>query len=116
VIQNERIVEAATHQPGMSSGGFDLGEWLLWGVGIVVTTLAGIVGFFYRSIETRNAKDIATLTVINERLEKEMSEMRRSQLTMTAENATLKAENATLKEMIHNLEQRITRYEQGHGA
>jgi predicted RNase H-like nuclease (RuvC/YqgF family) len=100
----------------MSSGGFDPWEWGAWGIGIVVTTLAGIVATFWKIIENRNAKDIAALTLINERLEKEMAEMRRTQLTMTAENATLKAENATLKEMIHNLEQRLQRYEQGHGA
>lgn len=115
-MQGERIVEAATNQPGMASGGFDPWEWGAWGIGVVVTTLAGLVGFFYRSIETRNAKDIAALTVINERLEKEMAEMRRSQSTMAIENAILKTENATLKEMIHNLEQRLQRYENGHGA
>jgi hypothetical protein len=98
----------------MSGGGFDLQEWSAWGIGIVVTTLAGIVATFWKIIENRNAKDIAMLMAINDRLEKEMGEMRRSQLTMTAENAVLRNENAILKESLHNLEQRLSRYEQGH--
>jgi hypothetical protein len=115
VIQNKDLIEATT-QPGMSSGQFDAWEWGAWGVGIVVTTLAGIVGFFYRAIETRNAKDIQMLTMINERLSKEVEELQRSQMTISIENAVLKQENTTLKAKVESLEQRLYRYEQGHGA
>jgi hypothetical protein len=114
-MQGERIVEAAAHQPGTSAG-FDLQEWALWGVGIVVTTLAGIVGFFYRAIETRNAKDIQTLIAINDRLEKEIAETKRAQAKSDVETALLRQENAVLKERIHELEQRLANYERGHGA
>ena len=112
----EHIAEAAKHQPGMTSGTFDPWEWGAWGIGIVVTTLAGIVATFWKIIENRNAKDIASLMLINDRLEKEMGEMQRSQVALSVENAVLKNENATLKEMLHNLEQRLSRYENGHGA
>jgi hypothetical protein len=40
----------------------------------------------------------------------------RVQLSMTAQNAALENENANLKERVRELEQRLQRYEQGHGA
>ena len=115
VMQNKDLIEAST-QPGMSSGSFDAWEWGAWGIGIVVTTLAGIVGFFYRAIETRNAKDIQALTLMNERLTKEIEELQRSHMTIAIENAVLKQENTTLKAKVQSLEERLFRYEQGHGA
>lgn len=115
-MQGERIVEAATNQPGMSSGGFDLQEWVMWCVGIVVTTLAGLVGFFYRAIETRNARDIQTLMSINDRLEKEIAETKQAQAKSDVETALLRQENADLKRQVHTLEQRLSKYENGHGA
>jgi hypothetical protein len=116
VIQSKELIEVSTQPPGMSSGSFDAWEWGAWGIGIIVTTLAGIVGFFYRAIETRNAKDIQALTLINERLTREIEELQRSQLNISIENAVLKSENTTLKAKVESLEQRLFKYEQGRGA
>ena len=115
-MQGERIVEAAAHQPGMSSGDFNIFEWSAYAVGVVVATLSAVVVKLWYAAEGKNAKDITILMAINERLEKEIGEMRRVQLSMTAQNAALENENANLKERIRDLEQRLSRYENGHGA
>ena len=41
----------------------DLNGWLLWAVCIVVGTLSTIVGYFYKVLETKNAKEIESLRV-----------------------------------------------------
>jgi hypothetical protein len=116
VIQNEKIAEAAGHAPGMSSGDFNIFEWSAYGVGVVVATLSAIVVKFWYAIEGKNAKDITLLMEINNRLEKEIEDMRRAQAKSDVEAALLRQENAVLKERIHELEQRLANYERGHGA
>jgi len=113
-MQGEKIVEAAKSQPGMSSGDFDIFEWSAYGVGVVVATLSAIVVKFWYAIEGKNAKDITLLMAINDRLEKEIEEMRRAQSKSDVETALLRQENAVLKEQVHTLEQRLLRYEQSH--
>jgi hypothetical protein len=116
VIDPPEIIEAARSQPGMSSGDFNIFEWVAYGVGVVVAGLSAVVVKLWYSAEGKNAKDITILMAINDRLEKEIGEMRRVQLSMTAQNAALENENANLKERVRELEQRLQRYEQGHGA
>jgi regulator of replication initiation timing len=53
---------------------------------------------------------------INNRLEREIEDMRRAQAKSDVEAALLRQENAVLKERIHELEQRLANYERGHGA
>jgi hypothetical protein len=112
MIQNE-IAEAAKNQPGMSSGNFDVFEWSAYGVGVVVATLSAVVVKFWYAIEGKNSKDIAMLVSVNERLEKEIEDMRRVQAKCDVETALLRQENALLKQQINTLEQRLSRYEQG---
>jgi hypothetical protein len=50
---------------------------------------------------------------VNERLEKEIEDMRRVQAKCDVETALLRQENALLKQQINTLEQRLSRYEQG---
>ena len=116
VIQNQELIEAAKSQPGMSSGDFNIFEWSAYGVGVVVATLSAIVVKFWYAIEGKNAKDITLLMEINNRLEKEIEDMRRAQAKSDVEAALLRQENAVLKERIHELEQRLANYERGHGA
>jgi hypothetical protein len=116
VIQNQELIEAAKAQPGMSSGDFNIFEWSAYGVGVVVATLSAIVVKFWYAIEGKNAKDITVLMEINGRLEKEIEDMRRAQAKNDVDAALLRQENALLKDRIRELEQRLSRYEQGHGA
>jgi septal ring factor EnvC (AmiA/AmiB activator) len=44
----------------MSTNGMpsDFSTWVLWAIGIIVTTLAGVVGTLWKVSESKNAKDI----------------------------------------------------------
>lgn len=110
MIENQEVIEAVSKP---HDGASILWQYIVGGVAIVVGTLSGLVGMFYRSIETRNAKDIAALTALNEKLAREIEDLKKSQSNLMVENAVLKSENQTLRDEVRSLESRLTRYEQG---
>ena len=106
----------AAHQPGMSTGSFDVWEWSAWGIGIVVTTLAGIVAMFWRAIENRNAADIKALKEQCEKLQKELNEVNGKLVVLMVTNQRLESEKAAAVQSASELKMLVDQYRRDHSS
>jgi TolA-binding protein len=64
-------VESAQNQMAMGSDGYVPWKWVAGALSVAFTGLSSVIIFFWKTIESRNARDIQALTELCERLQKE---------------------------------------------
>jgi len=73
-------------------------EWVLKGVGIVIATLAAVVGGLYKRLEGKNAKAIADQAVTITHLEKRSEDCEEDRNQMKIRIAVLETEQGMTEE------------------
>lgn len=94
-LPDHDVIDAA-RSSASAANNFDLWNWLAWAGTAIVTALGTTVGLLYKTTETRNARDIATLTEQCNRLQKKVDELTSQVSDLKAENAAIKKENEWL--------------------
>jgi TolA-binding protein len=64
-------VESAQNQMAMGSDGYVPWKWVAGALSVAFTGLSSVIVYFWKTIESRNARDIQALTELCERLQRE---------------------------------------------
>lgn len=83
-------------------------NWVLGGVVVIVSTLAGVVSLLYRAAETRNARDINELKGQVSALDTKLDETEAARLECEKDRASLRATCDLVTDRVAKLEKLVT--------
>tara|TARA_R100001086_G_scaffold188742_1_gene106646 strand:+ start:165 stop:446 length:282 start_codon:yes stop_codon:yes gene_type:complete len=76
-------------------------SWILWAAGGVVTALASVVAYLYRTVQTQNTEEIKALQIAKDECEEDRIDLRNKYSELNSTCTDLRVRIASIEGSLH---------------